>query len=89
MFRVVKWTTIIVVVIGVLLLILGSYQHYQAKKFIESYGGKDVRVLGSSDRVMCSHGIGLVVSYTMDNEEKLAPVCTDLFYDTELGMVKK
>ena len=89
MFKVLKWIAIVVVVIGAVLFGLGSYQHNQAKKFIESYGGKDVRVLGSSDRVMCSHGIGLVVSYTMDNEEKLAPVCTDLFYDTELGMVKK
>ena len=89
MLKILKWTTIIVVVIGVLLLILGSYQHNQAKKFIEKYGGKDVRVLGSDDRVLCSHGIGLVVSYTMDNEEKLAPVCTDLFYETELGQVKK
>jgi len=89
MFKVLKWIVIVVVVIGVLLLILGSYQHNQAKKFIESYGGKDVRVLGTDNRVMCSYGIGLVVSYTMDNEELLAPVCTDLFHDTELGQVKK
>ena len=44
---------------------------------------------GTDNRVMCSHGIGLVVSYTMDNKELLAPVCTDLFYETELGQVKK
>ena len=89
MIKVLKWVVIVVVVIGAILFVLGSYQHNQAKKFIEGYGGKDVRVLGTDDRVLCSHGIGLVVRYTMDNEEKLAPVCTDLFYDTELGQVKK
>jgi len=89
MIKILKWIVIVVVVVSAILFALGSYQHNQAKKFIESYGGKDVRVLGSSDRVMCSHGIGLVVSYTMDNEELLAPVCTDLFYPTELGQVKK
>ena len=89
MFKVLKWIVIVVVVIGAILFGLGSYQHNQAKKFIESYGGKDVRVLGTDNRVMCSYGIGLVVSYTMDNEELLAPVCTDLFHDTELGQVKK
>ena len=85
----VKWVVGGVLVLSSILFGLGYYQHNQAKKFIESYGGTDVRVLGSSDRVMCSHGIGLVVAYTLDNEEKLAPVCTDLFYDTELGQVKK
>jgi len=83
------WLVITVVVGGALLLGLGSYQHYQAEKFIEANGGQDVRVLGSSDMVMCSHGIGLVVRYTLDNEEMFAPVCTDLFHDTELGQVKK
>ena len=89
MIKVLKWVVIVVVVIGALLVGLGSYQHNQAKTFIEGYGGKDVRVLGVSDMVMCSHGVGLVVAYTLDGEEKLAPVCTDLFYDTELGQVKK
>jgi len=89
MIKVLKWVVIVVVVIGAILFVLGSYQHNQAKKFIEGYGGTQVLVLGTDDRVMCSHGIGLVVRYTMDNEEKLAPVCTDLFYDTELGQVKK
>ena len=88
MIKVLKWIVIVVVVIGAILFSLGSYQYSQAKKFIEGYGGKDVRVLGSDDRVMCSHGIGLVVAYTIDGEEKLAPVCPDLFHDTELGMVK-
>ena len=85
----VKWVVGGVLVLSSILFGLGSYQHNQAKKFIESYGGKNVYVLGTDDRVMCSHGIGLVVSYKIDGEEKLAPVCTDLFYDTELGMVKK
>ena len=89
MFKVVRWIGIVLMVIGALLLSLGSYQHYQAEKFIASYGGKNVRVLGTNDRVMCSYGIGLVVAYTIDGEEKLAPVCTDLFHDTELGQVKK
>jgi len=89
MIKVLKWIVIVVVVIGAILFSLGSYQHNQAKKFIEGYGGTQVLVLGTDDRVLCSHGIGLVVAYTIDGEEKLAPVCTDLFYDTELGMVKK
>ena len=89
MFKVLKWIVIVVVVIGAVLFGLGYYQHNQAKTFIESYGGTQVLVLGTDDRVMCSHGIGLVVRYTMDDEEKLAPVCTDLFHNTELGMVKK
>ena len=46
MFKVVRWIGIVLMVIGALLLSLGSYQHYQAEKFIESYGGTDVRVLG-------------------------------------------
>ena len=89
MFKVLKWAVGIILVVSAVLLSLGYYQHNQAKTFIENYGGKDVRVLGTDDRVMCSHGIGLVVAYTIDNEELLAPVCTDLFYDTELGGVKK
>ena len=89
MFKVLKWIVIVVVAIGALLAGLGSYQFHQAKTFIEDNGGTQVLVLGSDDRVMCSHGIGLVVRYTMDGEEKLAPVCTDLFYPTELGQVKK
>jgi len=89
MFKVLKWIVIVVVVIGAILFGIGYHQHSQAKKFIEGYGGKDVVVLGTDDRVMCSHGVGLVVSYIRDGEEKLAPVCTDLFHDTELGQVKK
>ena len=89
MFKILKWIVGIIVVVGAILFGIGYQQHSQAKKFIEGYGGKDVRVLGSDDRVMCSHGVGLVVAYTIDDEELLAPVCTDLFYDTELGQVKK
>jgi len=89
MIKVLKWIVIVVVVIGAILFGIGSYQHNQAKTFIESYGGTDVRVLGSDRRIMCSSGVGIVVSYKIDGEELLAPVCTDLFYDTELGQVKK
>jgi len=89
MIKVLKWVVGIVVIIGALLFGLGYHQHNQAKKFIEANGGTQVLVLGTDDRVMCSHGIGLVVRYTMNDEEKFAPVCTDLFYDTELGQVKK
>jgi len=89
MIKVLKWIVGVVVVIGAVLFGLGSYQHNQAKTFIEGYGGTDVVVLGTDNRVLCSHGIGLVVRYMMDGEEKLAPVCTDLFYKTELGQVKK
>jgi len=89
MIKVLKWVVGIILVLSAILFGLGSYQHNQAKKFIEGYGGTDVRVLGTDNRVMCSYGIGLVVAYTLDNEELLAPVCTDLFHDTELGQVKK
>jgi hypothetical protein len=86
--KVLKWIVIAAVVIGAILFGIGSYQFNQAKTFIEGYGGKDVRILGSDDRIMCSHGVGLVVAYTIDGEDKLAPVCTDLFYVTELGIIK-
>jgi len=89
MVKVLRWFVETVVVVSVVLFYFYAYQHNQAKKFIEGYGGKDVRVLGTDNRVMCSYGIGLVVAYTLDNEELLAPVCTDLFHDTELGQVKK
>jgi len=89
MFKVLKWFVGVIIGIAIALFGIGYQQHSKAKTFIESYGGKDVRVIGTSDRIMCSRGIGLLVSYKIGGEEKLAPVCTDLFYDTELGQVKK
>ena len=70
---------------------VGISTNSKAEKCVmETTGYKDVKVLTTSDDILCKGGeVGIVVREYVTPERKIYPVCTGLTGDASLGVWKK
>jgi len=85
--KVTLWTLGSLVVIAGGLMGIGYSMHKKAERLVHNQGGfTKVRVVSSSDKVLCpGPATGLIVG-TYDTEKaKYFPICTPLFGEATLG----
>jgi len=88
-----KWLKITLWIVGIAvalsggLILLGYVMHTSAENFVtEKLDAKKVRVVMSSDDVMCrGGGTGLIVGVYDNEKPDYYPVCTYMFADTNVG----